>query len=164
MWKGVIGVVFLGGFIAAAVYFGGDGTVENFAYEPSLDTGLEAPLPTVSPPAGISVDDREFICRAAIAEQTGHSLDIISATTLDAGYVRTEYTKPEDGSIWRSACLLDRDRVIQAYVFEDDSLGNWGVTEADPVVTFALEGDTVTISQSIGGADPMSGTQSRASD
>lgn len=160
-WKALASIVFFAGFVAVAILFSGDATVEEYTYAPSLDGPDAGSVPSNTT---LSVADQEFVCRAALSQMTGHDFSIISAKVDAAGMVRTEYTKPEDGSVWRTACRIDEARIIWAYLFDDGSLGRWRLGAEDEVITFELGDEAVTITRALADQEPVIGQVSRGSD
>ena len=96
-------------------------------------------------PQELNIEDRKYVCRAAISMLMGRQIEIISASTLQDETTLTTYHRPSDGKVWQNACRIDGDTVVWAAILEDGSTGRWRNHTLDETLTFKLEESGVTI-------------------
>ncbi|MCY3839624.1 MAG: hypothetical protein OXH09_13405 [Gammaproteobacteria bacterium] len=73
------------------------------------------------------------------------AIGIIEADEADSTTIYTNYRRPDDGTRWRNACRVVRDRVVWASIRDDGSVGRWRDDPLDSVVTFTLDETAVTV-------------------
>jgi len=95
----------------------------------------------------LSSADRILVCRAAIATAMGQPISIVEAAKVDSATIHTVYRRPSDGTVWRTACRIVRNRVVWASIREDGTLGRWRDHPSDSVVTFTLDETSVSVAE-----------------
>lgn len=86
--------------------------------------------------------DQARICRAAIGAVMGRDPRIIKVDKEDAGIVHVSYARPDDGTIWEQRCRLEGARVLWA-----TRTGRWRDDPQDETITYAVNGQTLSITQ-----------------
>ena len=87
-----------------------------------------------------------MICRAGIAAEFGRSHKIMRAKAQGDGLIRVTYNRPDDGKLWKSDCKVEGSRIVWRTVdaFGDNGAGRWRTGPDDDVLTFTLQGKSVT--------------------
>lgn len=125
--------------------------------EPAAPTPAEAVSATnpasdaeASVPAVPTADQLRRICQAGLAEIHGQTVADIQIDGLDGQIVNASWRAPVDGGRRRAQCRVDGDLVTWKPV---DATGpdqnRWMNQAGDPVTRFVLDGETVTINQTL---------------
>jgi len=76
-----------------------------------------------------------------------------------SGTVRIRYVRPSDGKLWTNDCRVDGDRILWRTVNAfgaGSGEGRWRDDSADEVLTYAIDGDQITITTTFPGEEPAS--------
>lgn len=129
--------------------------------ETAAPTPVEAAAPAAAAPdapatpVALTDADLRRVCRAGLAAIHGQDENSITIDALNGPIVTVSWRAPVDGGRRRAQCRVDGDLVIWKPVDrtrpEDD---RWMNQAGDPVTRFVLDGETVTINQTLpdGGA------------
>ena len=101
------------------------------------------------------------VCRAAIAAINGRDPAIIKVDKIEGGIAYVSYKRPDDGKKWKNRCRLEGKKVIWAAVDLDgpgSGPGRWRNDPADEVITYSIDGDSITITQTFSDGSDMSET------
>jgi hypothetical protein len=105
--------------------------------------------PAATPVALIDADLRR-VCRAGLAAIHGQDENSITIDALNGPIVNVSWRAPVDGGRRQAQCRVDGDLVVWKPVDrtrpEDD---RWMNQAGDPVTRFVLDGETVTINQTL---------------
>jgi hypothetical protein len=93
-----------------------------------------------------------MMCRAGIAAEFGRSPKIMKASEVEEGLTRVEYRRPDDDKLWKSDCRIEGNRIVWRTVdaFSGSGPGRWRTSAEDDVLTFTIEGKSVTTTSSDG--------------
>lgn len=80
------------------------------------------------------------ICKAGIAAIMGRSPSIIKVKNPSSPEIFLSYKRPDDGTIWSFKCKIQGNRIMWG-----NSDGRWRTHELDEVVTYNVQGGTVTV-------------------
>ena len=116
---------------------------------------------TVEAKEGVSAEERQLVCRAAIATVMGRPLAIIKAKEGRNNLITTSYRRQSDGTVWRNLCRLEGSRVVWASIREDGTPGRWRNQTLDSVITFQISAAGVTIEETYSDGSSRSETYSR---
>lgn len=126
--------------------------------EPQSNASASSLTPPLVPP---SEGDQARVCRTAIADMNGHSPQIVKSAAGEAGTFRLSYSRPSDGKIWTHDCRIEGDRVIwrsRDLAGPGTGPGRWRIDPMDEVITFAIVGESITITTTFPGKPPSSET------
>ena len=111
-------------------------------------------------PVTLTGADLRRVCRAGLAAIHGQDEDSITIDALNGPVVTVSWRAPVDGGRRQAQCRVDGDLVIWKPVDrtrpEDD---RWMNQAGDPVTRFVLDGETVTINQTLPDSGAVSDLQ-----
>lgn len=92
---------------------------------------------------------RTMVCKAGIAILMGRDPKTMTATPQGGGLTRIQYRRPDDNKLWKTDCRIDGSRFMWRGVdsFGDDGPGRWRDSADDEVITFAINGKKVTMTE-----------------
>ncbi|MDP3803666.1 hypothetical protein [Brevundimonas sp.] len=103
-----------------------------------------------SVPAAPTADQLRRICQAGLAAIHGQRAADIQIDGLEGRVVNASWRAPVDGGRRRAQCRVDGDLVTWKPVdVTDPAQDRWMNRAGDPVTRFALDGETVTIDQTL---------------
>lgn len=108
-----------------------------------------------SVPAAPTADQLRRICQAGLAAIHGQRAADIQIDGIEGQIVNASWRAPVDGGRRRAQCRVDGDLVTwKPLDVTDPTQDRWMNQAGDPVTRFALDGETVTINQTLpdGGA------------
>lgn len=121
------------------------------ATQPASDGEVAAPVE----PSG---DELRRVCRAGLAAIHGQSLEAVTVDGVEGQIVAASWPAPVDGGRSRAECRIDSGLIAWKPVNRPVAEENRWMTQAmDPVVRFALDGDRITITQTL--PDGTTGSQ-----
>ena len=101
-------------------------------------------------PVALTDADLRRVCRAGLAAIHGQDEDSITIDALNGPIVTVSWRAPVDGGRRQAQCRVDGDLVVWKPVDrarpEDD---RWMNEAGDPVTRFVLDGEQVTITQTL---------------
>ena len=103
-----------------------------------------------SAPVVLTADQLRRVCQAGLAEIHGQGVADIQIDGLNGQVVNASWRAPVDGGRRRAQCRVDGDLITWKPV-EPTGPGQdrWMNQAGDPVTRFVLDGDTVTINQTL---------------
>ena len=111
------------------------------------------PQPTdaeVTAPVVVTADQLRKVCQAGLAQIHGQSLEDIQIDGLEGRIVNASWRAPVDGGRRRAQCRVDGDLVTWKPVdASNPEQARWMNQAGDPVTRFALDGERVTIIQTL---------------
>lgn len=121
---------------------------------PTLAEKVSAVIPASDAEAGVPIvltaDQLRRVCRAGLAAIHGQNLSAIEIDGLEGRVVNASWRAPVDGGRRRARCRVDGDLVTWKPADADSpEQDRWMNRAGDPVVRFGLDGDTVTINQTL---------------
>lgn len=99
-------------------------------------------------PVAMTTKDMGRVCRAAIATVMGRDPSIIRVTATNGSIVDVRYTR-DDGTVWSNRCRVDSGQVTWAAI-ENGQPGRW---RTEDNITFSVDGDQITVTESIMGTE-----------
>lgn len=128
--------------------------------EPSAPTPAEvvpSALPVsdaeVSAPVILTAADLRRVCQAGLAEIHGQGVADIQIDGLEGRVVNASWRAPVDGGRRRAQCRVEGDLITWRPVdVTDPAQDRWMNQAGDPVTRFVLDGETVTVIQTMPGA------------
>jgi len=144
---------------AAALMFGavfalaacGEG-VEPAATTPAQVVPAAPPVSDaeVSAPVVLTAADLRRVCQAGLAEIHGQGFADIQIDGLEGRVVNASWRAPVDGGRRRAQCRVDGDLITWKPVdVTDPAQDRWMNQAGDPMTRFVLDGETVTINQTM---------------
>lgn len=124
-----------------------------------------APVAAVAPPAApVALTDADLrrVCRAGLAAIHGQDENSITIDALNGPIVTVSWRAPVDGGRRRAQCRVDGDLVIWKPVDRTRPADDrWMDQAGDPVTRFVLDGETVTINQTLPDSGAVADEQGR---
>ena len=100
----------------------------------------------VAPVGELSTVDLRRVCRSGLAAIHGQEPDAIRITSVDGDVVSAQWRAPVDGGVLKAQCRIEGDLVIwKPLGLPDPAAVRWMNQAGDPVNTYALKGDVVTV-------------------
>lgn len=127
-----------------------------------VETAAAVAAAAAPPAAAVALNDADLrrVCRAGLAAIHGQDEASITVDALDGPIVTVSWRAPVDGGRRQAQCRVDGDLVVWKPVDrtrpEDD---RWMNQAGDPVTRFVLDGETVTINQTLPGTGTVAGVQ-----
>lgn len=108
-------------------------------------------------PALASNFDQQQICRATIGAVMGRDPKTIKVSKVDSGIIHVSYSRSDDGTIWEQRCRIDGQKIVWA-----TNSGRWREHPLDEVITHAVSGTSLTISQKFTDGSTVTKSYTRA--
>ena len=144
--------VIAGGLLALGASSLGACKPEPLASEPTQAEQVSA-APAVSdaeimPVGPLSAVDLRRVCRAGLAAVHDQEPMAIAITGLEGQVVNAQWRAPVDGGLMKAQCRTDGNLVTwKPLELPDPADIRWMNQAGDPVNTFAIKGDVVTVTQ-----------------
>lgn len=122
----------------------------------TVATATTAPEAAPSAPVVLTADQLRRVCQAGLAAIHGQDVADIQIDGLEGRVVNASWRAPVDGGRRRAQCRVEGDLVTWKPVdATDPGQDRWMNQAGDPVTRFVLDGDRVTINQTLpdGAAD-----------
>ena len=104
----------------------------------------------VQAPAALSAGDLRRVCVAGLAAIHGQQTADLSVEGAEGGVVRASWRAPVDGGRMRAECRVENDLIVwKPLNLPDASQVRWMNQSGDPVVRYVMDGDTITITQTL---------------
>lgn len=101
-------------------------------------------------PAVLSAGDLRRVCRAGLAAVHGQTADAVQVDGVTGQVVTGSWRAPVDGGRMRAECRVERDLIVWKPLDRPDPAQNrWMNQSGDPTVRFALDGETITVTQTL---------------
>lgn len=101
-------------------------------------------------PVVLTAADLRRVCQAGLAEIHGQGVADIQIDGLEGRIVNASWRAPVDGGRRRAQCRVEGDLITWKPVDATDPVQDrWMNQSGDPVTRFALDGETVTINQTL---------------
>lgn len=111
-------------------------------------------------PSVLTAAQLRRVCQTGLAEIHGQGVTDIQIDGLDGKVFNASWRAPVDGGRRRAQCRVDGDLVIWKLVDTTNPEENrWMDRAGDPVTRFVLDGETVTINQTLPGAGVVAEVQ-----
>ena len=120
---------------------------------PTLEVAAPMAPAVVPPPAtAVALTDADLrrVCRAGLAAIHGQDENSITIDALNGPIVHVSWRAPVDGGRRRAQCRVDGDLVIWRPADRTHPVDErWMDQAGDPVTRFVLDGERVTINQTL---------------
>lgn len=111
-------------------------------------------------PVALTDADLRRVCRAGLAAIHGQDEDSITIDALNGPIVTVSWRAPVDGGRRQAQCRVDGDLVVWKPVDRTRPADDRWMNEAgDPVTRFVLDGEQVTITQTLPDSGPVADIQ-----
>ena len=101
-------------------------------------------------PKVLTADDLRRVCRAGLAQIHGQTPSAITLDGVQDGVVRASWRAPVDGGRMRAECRVENDLIVwKPLDLPDATLVRWMNQLGDPVIRYAMDGETITITQTL---------------
>ena len=101
-------------------------------------------------PAVLTADQLRRVCQTGLAEIHGQGVADIQIDGVEGRVVNASWRAPVDGGRRRAQCRVEGDLITWKPVgVTDPSQDRWMNQAGDPVTRFVLDGETVTINQTL---------------
>jgi len=116
----------------------------------------------VSAPVALTAADLRRVCQAGLGEIHGQGVADIQIDGLEGRVVNASWRAPVDGGRRRAQCRVEGDRISWKPVDATNPDQNrWMDQTGDPVTRFVLDGETVTINQTLPDSGAVADDQGR---
>ena len=113
-------------------------------------------------PVALTDADLRRVCRAGLAAIHGQEESSITIDALNGPIVNVSWRAPVDGGRRRAQCRVDDDLVIWRPADRTQPVDErWMDQAGDPVTRFVLDGETVTINQTLPDSGAVADDQGR---
>lgn len=117
--------------------------------------------PTATPVALTDADLRR-VCRAGLAAIHGQDENSITIDALNGPIVNVSWRAPVDGGRRRAQCRVDGDLIVWKPADRTSAIDDrWMNQAGDPVTRFVIDGERVTINQTLPDAGAVADDQGR---
>jgi hypothetical protein len=104
----------------------------------------------ISAPVVLTADQLRRVCQAGLAEIHGQGVADIQIDGLEGRVVNASWRAPVDGGRRRAQCRVEGDLITwKPMDASSPDQDRWMNQAGDPVTRFVLDGDTVTINQTL---------------
>ena len=101
-------------------------------------------------PEVLAAGELRRVCQAGLARIHGQEPGAITVESVQNGVVRASWRAPVDGGRMRADCRVDNDLIVwKPLDLPDATLVRWMNQSGDPVIRYVLDGDTITITQTL---------------
>lgn len=121
-----------------------------------------APAVAAPPATPVALTDADLrrVCRAGLAAIHGQDENSITIDALNGPIVNVSWRAPVDGGRRRAQCRVDGDLVVWKPADRTSPIDDrWMNQAGDPVTRFVLDGERVTINQTVPDAGAASDDQ-----
>lgn len=118
----------------------------------SADAAPVAPAAVATPATPVALTDADLrrVCRAGLAAIHGQDENSITIDALNGPIVNVSWRAPVDGGRRRAQCRVDGDLVVWKPADRTSAIDDrWMNQAGDPVTRFVLDGEQVTITQTL---------------
>ncbi|CAN5448420.1 hypothetical protein BH10PSE1_BH10PSE1_27210 [soil metagenome] len=141
------GVVIAGGILALAACGQPAKKAEPTPAEKVAMTPVVSDAAT-TPGGPLSAVDLRRVCRAGLAAIHGQEPTAIQINGLEGSVVNAQWPAPVDGGVLKAQCRVDGELLTwKPLELPDPAASRWMNQSGDPVNTFAIKGDVVTVTQ-----------------
>ncbi|TPW04367.1 MAG: hypothetical protein FD125_1154 [bacterium] len=121
---------------------------------------VAAAVPAPAAPVALTDADLRRVCRAGLAAIHGQDENSITIDALNGPIVHVSWRAPVDGGRRRAQCRVDGDLIIWRPADRTSPIDDrWMDQAGDPVTRFVLDGETVTINQTLPESVAVAGVQ-----
>ena len=101
-------------------------------------------------PKVLTASELRRVCRAGLASIHGQEPFAIDVDGIEGEVVHASWRAPVDGGRMRADCRVENDLIVWMPLdLPDATLVRWMNQSGDPVIRYALDGDTITITQTL---------------
>ena len=101
-------------------------------------------------PKVLSVGELRRVCQAGLAQVHGQEPAAIAVDGVESGVVHASWRAPVDGGRMRADCRVENDLIVwKPLDLPDATLVRWMNQSGDPVIRYVIDGDTITITQTL---------------
>jgi hypothetical protein len=101
-------------------------------------------------PRVLNAADLRRVCRAGLAAIHGQEPSAVTVDGVEGEVVHASWRAPVDGGRMRADCRVENDLVVWMPLdLPDANLVRWMNQSGDPMIRYALDGDVVTITQTL---------------
>ena len=127
-----------------------DPTPSEIVAAPPPAEQVSAALPTLhaapAAPAVLSAADLRRVCSAGLAAIHGQQPGAVAVDGVEGEVVHASWRAPVDGGMLKAQCRVEGDVVAWKPIgLPDPASSRWMNQAGDPVNTYALKGDVVTV-------------------
>ena len=118
----------------------------------SAEAAPMAPAAFAPPATPVALTDADLrrVCRAGLAAIHGQDENSITIDALNGPIVNVSWRAPVDGGRRRAQCRVDGDLVVWKPADRTSAIdARWMNQAGDPVTRFVLDGERVTITQTL---------------
>ncbi|WP_439477655.1 hypothetical protein [Brevundimonas sp.] len=137
---------------------------EKAAPTPEETVPAASPALDAEPRAPVALTDADLrrVCRAGLAAIHGQDENSITIDALNGPIAHVSWRAPVDGGRRRAQCRVDGDLVIWKPADRTSPIDDrWMDQAGDPVTRFVLDGETVTINQTLPDSGAVADDQGR---
>jgi len=101
-------------------------------------------------PKVLTAGELRRVCRAGLAAIHGQEPSAITLDGVEGGVVHASWRAPVDGGRMRADCRVENDLIVwKPLDLPDAALVRWMNQSGDPVIRYVMDGDAVTITQTL---------------